>query len=253
MTMHKINYSFDDCLKKDISKELHMLAEAAAKRDEKMTKDIAALDVTSLYPTVQPVTLRAGDLIGIMDDIRATRAIVDYTRCFKNGIKKVIFNDPATIIIWNNGDKTIVKCGEGETFDPEKGLAMAIAKRFLGDKGNYYDTFRKWLPKEEKAVKEPIVTDCKVEETEGGIKISGNILDTVSIENLAFLKVEDKKTRNVILNWCQERKIFSKGELREFLNDHPFPKKRSEREKDTFYTGIGPKRYEILKDMAGCE
>lgn len=65
-------------------------------------------------------------------------------------IEKVIFNDPATIIIWTTGEKTVVKCGEGEVYDPEKGFAMAIAKYVLGNKGNYYETFKKWLPKEEK-------------------------------------------------------------------------------------------------------
>lgn len=62
-------------------------------------------------------------------------------------IKKVIFNDPATIVYWPDGTKTVVKA-EGEAFDPEKGLAMAIAKKSLGNKGNYYDVFREWLPKE---------------------------------------------------------------------------------------------------------
>lgn len=61
-------------------------------------------------------------------------------------IKKVIFNDPATIIIWKDGKKTVVKAGEGEEYDPEKGLAMAIAKYALGNEGNYYETFKKWLP-----------------------------------------------------------------------------------------------------------
>lgn len=65
------------------------------------------------------------------------------------GIKKVIFNDPATIVLWNSGDKTVVKCGEGEAYDPEKGLAMAIAKFALGNQGNYYEVFKKWLPNDE--------------------------------------------------------------------------------------------------------
>ena len=63
-------------------------------------------------------------------------------------IKNVIFNDPATIVFWNDGTKTVVKA-ENEPFDPEKGLAMAIAKKALGNKGNYYNKFKKWLPKEE--------------------------------------------------------------------------------------------------------
>lgn len=67
------------------------------------------------------------------------------------GIVKVIFNDPATIVIWEDGSKTVVKC-DCESFDPEKGLAMAIAKKALGNRGNYYETFKTWLPEQPKAV-----------------------------------------------------------------------------------------------------
>lgn len=63
-------------------------------------------------------------------------------------IKKVKFNPPATIIFWTDNTKTVVKCN-GEDYDPEKGLAMCICKKVLGDKGNYYEVFKKWLPKEE--------------------------------------------------------------------------------------------------------
>lgn len=62
-------------------------------------------------------------------------------------IKKVIFNDPATIVYWADGSKTVVKCHD-ESFDKEKGLAMAIAKRFMGSntsKSNYNDIFKKFI------------------------------------------------------------------------------------------------------------
>lgn len=62
-------------------------------------------------------------------------------------IKNVVFNPPATIVFWADNTKTVVKA-ENEDFDPEKGLAMAIAKKALGNKGNYYEVFKKWLPKE---------------------------------------------------------------------------------------------------------
>ena len=65
------------------------------------------------------------------------------------GIKDVIFNEPATIVLWADGTKTVVKCQEGEGYDPEKGLAMAISKKALGNKGNYCEVFKKWLPDEE--------------------------------------------------------------------------------------------------------
>lgn len=60
---------------------------------------------------------------------------------FIPSIKKVIFNNPATIVIWNDGTKTVVKCCEDDEFDPEKGLAMAISKKALG--GSLKEV-RKW-------------------------------------------------------------------------------------------------------------
>lgn len=63
-------------------------------------------------------------------------------------IKKVYFNDPATVVLWEDRTKTIVKAGKGDIYDPEKGLAMAIAKKALGNQGNYYEAFKKWLPEE---------------------------------------------------------------------------------------------------------
>lgn len=47
---------------------------------------------------------------------------------------KVIFNDPATIVLWKDGTKTIVKCGENDTYDKEKGLALCFMKKALGNK-----------------------------------------------------------------------------------------------------------------------
>ena len=64
-------------------------------------------------------------------------------------IKKVIFNYPATIVLWSDGSKTVVKCQDGDIYDPEKGLAMAISKKALGNKGNYCNEFKKWLPEDE--------------------------------------------------------------------------------------------------------
>ena len=61
-------------------------------------------------------------------------------------IKDVIFNPPATIVFWDDGTKTVVKC-ENEEFDPEKGLAMAITKKALGNKYEYYNVIKKWLKK----------------------------------------------------------------------------------------------------------
>jgi len=79
-----------------------------------------------------------------------------YPRCVGNktasatntaAIKDVIFAPPATIVYWSDGSKTVVKCSEKDVFDPEKGLAMAIAKRCGGNKGSYYKEIQNWVEK----------------------------------------------------------------------------------------------------------
>ena len=75
-------------------------------------------------------------------------------------IKNVIFSGHCTIVQWSDGDKTIVRC-ENEDFDKEKGLAMAIVKKFFGtneSKSNYNDIFKKWIPDEDEVskTKEPV-------------------------------------------------------------------------------------------------
>lgn len=63
-------------------------------------------------------------------------------------IENVIFNDPATIVIWTDGTKTVVKCQPGDTYSKETGLALCIAKKFFDNKGNFNEVFKKWIPEE---------------------------------------------------------------------------------------------------------
>lgn len=71
-------------------------------------------------------------------------------------VEKVIFNDPATIVFWNDGSKTVVKCGEGETFDEEKGFAIACTKKMFGNNHIYYGKMQKAI---EKAVRKETDND----------------------------------------------------------------------------------------------
>lgn len=62
-----------------------------------------------------------------------------------SNIKKVIFNDPATIVYWHDGGKTVVKCSDNDTFSEETGLVMAINKKLFGD--DYYNKVKKLVKK----------------------------------------------------------------------------------------------------------
>ena len=60
-----------------------------------------------------------------------------------HGIERVLFNKPATIVFWADGTKTVVKCRKGDKWDAEKGLAMACAKKLLGNDDGYHQTLAK--------------------------------------------------------------------------------------------------------------
>ena len=64
-------------------------------------------------------------------------------------IKNVIFNDPATIVFWSDGSKTVVQCQPGDTYSKETGLALAIAKRACGNTPRYNKIFKKWVTDDE--------------------------------------------------------------------------------------------------------
>lgn len=62
-----------------------------------------------------------------------------------NGIEKVIFNPPATIVFFKDGKKVVVKCQDDDDWDEEKALAMAIVKHDHG-----LSVFNKTLEKAER-------------------------------------------------------------------------------------------------------
>lgn len=112
------------------------------------------------------------DLSGVMivNDQVVGRAIldamvIDYSRQSKEraekndtvkfgmcsvSIRKVIVNDPATVVLWSDGTKTVVKCGPEDTFDMEKGLAMAIVKKMAGNDNRFHKVFKQYTKKKKK-------------------------------------------------------------------------------------------------------
>ena len=80
----------------------------------------------------------------------------DVIECLENPVatpvaKRVIFNDPATIVFWQDGTKTIVKCSDRDSYDKKKGVAMCFVKKMFGNSGKYYDIFKQWCLDEKEA------------------------------------------------------------------------------------------------------
>lgn len=58
-------------------------------------------------------------------------------------IENVVFNDPATIVFWKDGTKTVTKCHAGDTFNKETGLAMCIIRKLCNNK-HFNNVFEKY-------------------------------------------------------------------------------------------------------------
>ena len=62
-------------------------------------------------------------------------------------IKQVIYNDPATIVLWSDGTKTTSKCDYRDKYNPEMGLILAVMKKIID--GKYVaDLLHDWAPEE---------------------------------------------------------------------------------------------------------
>lgn len=83
----------------------------------------------------------------VYDDIFANTSHGVMTNAVANyGVKKVIINPPATIVLWEDGTKTVCKCAEGDTFDAEKGIAMCFMKKMFGNPSQVRKFMKKWIP-----------------------------------------------------------------------------------------------------------
>ena len=69
------------------------------------------------------------DLETVENDLESIELRVD----IPGMIDRVIFNDPATIILWNDGSKTVVKRSDDDVWDSEKGFCMAVIKKLYGN------------------------------------------------------------------------------------------------------------------------
>ncbi len=61
-------------------------------------------------------------------------------------IKQVMYSNPATIVFWDDGTKTTVKCYKDDVYNPETGLVMCVLKKVYGTT-KVKDFIDAWIPK----------------------------------------------------------------------------------------------------------
>jgi hypothetical protein len=63
-------------------------------------------------------------------------------------VEKVLFRDPATIVWFSDGTKSVAICGYDDIYDRETGVAICLCKRMLGNK-EYRELMDEWCYKKE--------------------------------------------------------------------------------------------------------
>lgn len=102
-------------------------------------------DVNKLWTSMQE-RLTLDELEDVFDRLSLNYDFVPFEKLyFDSKVKKVIFNNPATIIMWTDGTKSVVKCQNGEPFDAEKGFALAYLKKLLGNDNTFNKEIHKWV------------------------------------------------------------------------------------------------------------
>lgn len=84
------------------------------------------------------------------DFVRFLKPIVNYgdvSGCLfeRVYIKEVIYNNPATIVMWSDDTKTVAKCNPADKYNPEFGLMWCILKKFYKNSA-IRDTMKYWCP-----------------------------------------------------------------------------------------------------------
>ena len=76
--------------------------------------------------------------------IKVPRFSTDDRLPYSLHVKKIIFNPPATIMLWEDGTKTVVKAAPGTEFNPYHGFTAAVAKKLYGNNSRVNKIMNKW-------------------------------------------------------------------------------------------------------------
>lgn len=64
-----------------------------------------------------------------VNDVLATIKFAETKNFYSLNVSKIIFNPPATIVFWEDGTKTVVKCSAEDEFNEYYGLLAALGKK----------------------------------------------------------------------------------------------------------------------------
>lgn len=96
-------------------------------------------DINSMYPKLPKYNYHK-----MKKDTKGRKKAMNYIP------KKVIFNKPATIVFWEDGTKTVVKCSEDDEYSEYFGFLAALAKKIYGNNSEVQKIVKKAERQEKK-------------------------------------------------------------------------------------------------------
>lgn len=83
----------------------------------------------------------------------------------------VIYNDPATIVFWDDGSKTVIKCLDGDVYSEEAGFALCFMKKHTGnDNRIFHRILKKFRTVPDKHVNNPLDLSELYQTIQNGLK-----------------------------------------------------------------------------------
>lgn len=91
------------------------------------------------------VDIRTDLRIGVPYLFNTPHIILTMTKRVKP--EKVLFKprgQNSTVVFWDDGTKTVVKCDDRDTYNKEAGLALCYMKKMLGSSRAFNDVLKEW-------------------------------------------------------------------------------------------------------------
>lgn len=83
-----------------------------------------------IYLSKVPMVTFEGYITSVIDEARVNPSME---------ARRVIYNGPATIVLWADGAKTVVKCDPEDEYDQMLGLALCYMKKALGNSSRKFN------------------------------------------------------------------------------------------------------------------
>lgn len=124
-------------------------------------------------------------------------------------INKVIYNNRATIVFWDDGTKTVSRCSDNDTYSQSAGLAMAVLKKFVKNV-EIKQLFEDWLPNTE-GNSVVTLTDVRNKHKLNWNYSAFHISDNIDEATSPLFQMRDNATSNVAEDSADEETEEAKG------------------------------------------